>query len=644
MTTEILKHHEQWFRALIEHSADGIVLMGADGIMTYASPSAERIIGYTPEELVGMNCVSFIHPDDRQKVAFDVKHMLDHHEDFVSIVHRLRHKDGSWRWIDGTITNLLHDPLIQSLVGNYRDITERKLAEERLQQSEERYRVTEYEADHRASQLSAIFEAITDIVIVCDEQGHLVHANSAFYIGTGLKPDDELSFSTLSHYPTHLQPLDNEGNPLPQEQWPLVRVLRGERLSSRNTEDIFFRSPEGNMRSFDVRGAPIIETSGKIVGGVIVLRDMTRRRELERRLRRSEREFRSLVESNIIGVIVIDEHGCIHEANDCFVHMLGYEREDLLTTISWQQLTPPQYREKEEEAIATLFAAGTVLPWEKEYLRKDGTLLPTLVGGTLIDQEQGLALAVILDISDRKEVEQRKQEFLSMVSHELRTPLTGIIGFLELAQIYLDTLPGGSSPEMDNIIGKIKLFVAEAEHQSSIQTRLVEELLDVSKMEKHTFELSLKKCNLSKIVQNVVTIQQQIVGNARIDLLPLSQELIPVLVDEDRIGEVLVNYLTNALKYSSADQKIEVGVIVQETSLRVYVHDQGPGLTPIQQQRIWERFYQTKIPERSAIERSGLGLGLYISKIIIEQHKGQVGVESRFGEGSTFWFTLPLCE
>ena len=642
MTTEVFKHHEQWFRALIEHSADGIVLMRYDGIMTYASPSAERIIGYTPEELVGMNCVSFIHPDDQPKVAFDVKHMLDHHEDFVSIVHRLRHKDGSWRWIDGTITNLLHDPLIKSLVGNYRDITERKLAEERLRQSEERYRVAEHEADHRASQLSAIFEAITDIVIVCDKQGRLIHANSAFYSSTGLQPDDELSFATLSDYPAHLQPLDNKGTLLPQEQWPLVRVLRGERLTSKNTEDIFFRNQDGRMWSFDMRGAPIYEASGKIVGGVVVLRDVTRRRELERRLQRSEREFRSLVESNIIGVIVIDVHGRIHEVNDCFVHMLGYDREDLLSAISWQQLTPPQYRQKEAEAIATLFAAGTVLPWEKEYLRKDGTLLPTLVGGTLIDQEQGLALAVILDISDRKEVEQRKQEFLSMVSHELRTPLTGIVGFLELAQIYLDALPVGLSSEMDTLIDKVKLFVAEAEHQSGIQTRLVEELLDVSKMEKHTFELSLKKCNLSKIVQNVVTIQQHIAGNARIDLLPLSQELIPVLADEDRIGEVLVNYLTNALKYSPTDQKIEVGVIVEETNVRVYVRDQGPGITPIQQQRIWERFYQTNIPEHGAIERSGLGLGLYISKIIIEQHKGQVGVESRFGGGSTFWFALPL--
>ncbi|MBA2394018.1 MAG: ATP-binding protein [Ktedonobacteraceae bacterium] len=163
-------------------------------------------------------------------------------------------------------------------------------------------------------------------------------------------------------------------------------------------------------------------------------------------------------------------------------------------------------------------------------------------------------------------------------------------------------------------------------------------------MEKHTFELALKKCNLSKIVQNGVSFQQQIAGSGRIELLPLWQEHISVLADEDRLGEVLVNYLNNALKYASAAQKIMVEVTVEEANVRVSVHDRGPGLTLIQQQRIWERFYQTKIPAHGTAERSGLGLGLYISKIIIEQHKGQVGVESRLGEGSTFWFTLPLSE
>ncbi len=179
MTIEVLKHHEQWFRALIERSADGIALMRLDGIMTYASPSTERMLGYTPEELVGMNCVSFIHPDDKPEVACAIKRMLDQHDDFVTIVHRLQHKDGSWRWIDATITNLLHDPTIQSLVGNYRDITERKLAEERLRQSEERYRV--------------LIEQASDGIFLTDLKGNYLEVNTAGCLMSGYSREELLT-------------------------------------------------------------------------------------------------------------------------------------------------------------------------------------------------------------------------------------------------------------------------------------------------------------------------------------------------------------------------------------------------------------------------------------------------------------------
>jgi signal transduction histidine kinase len=110
------------------------------------------------------------------------------------------------------------------------------------------------------------------------------------------------------------------------------------------------------------------------------------------------------------------------------------------------------------------------------------------------------------------------------------------------------------------------------------------------------------------------------------------------MMDEDRIKQVIINYLTNALKYTEDDREIIVGMEVTETVVRVYVHDQGPGLTVEQQQEVWERFYQTD----PSTKKGGLGLGLYIAKILITQHHGQVGVESQPGEGSTFWFTLPL--
>jgi signal transduction histidine kinase len=173
-----------------------------------------------------------------------------------------------------------------------------------------------------------------------------------------------------------------------------------------------------------------------------------------------------------------------------------------------------------------------------------------------------------------------------------------------------------------------------------IETRLVEELLNISRLEVHKFELSLQRENLVTIVQETVANQQQAARTRHIELALLPDEVVPVMVDAGRIGQVLTNYLTNALKYAPVDRAISVRLEVEASVARVLVRDQGPGLTLEQQQHIWERFYQVAAPGHQGPD-GGLGLGLAIAKAIIEHHHGQVGVESAPGRGSTFWFTLP---
>ena len=126
-----------------------------------------------------------------------------------------------------------------------------------------------------------------------------------------------------------------------------------------------------------------------------------------------------------------------------------------------------------------------------------------------------------------------------------------------------------------------------------------------------------------------------------IELVLPSVEVVPVIVDADRIGQVLTNYLANAFKFAPTDQVIAVRLEMEVGSVRVVVRDQGPGLTLEQQQLVWEKFYQVAAPGHRRPDR-GLGLGLAIAKAIIEEHHGQVGVESAPGQGATFWFTLPL--
>jgi signal transduction histidine kinase len=247
-----------------------------------------------------------------------------------------------------------------------------------------------------------------------------------------------------------------------------------------------------------------------------------------------------------------------------------------------------------------------------------------------------------LDISDRKAAEWRKQQFLRMVSHELRTPLTAILGLIELSLRDIKRRPTSLPTEAEELLGQIEQKLRLACGQVDIETRLVGDLLEVSQLEMHQFTLSLQQVNLVSIIQKTIA-SHQAVHTRDIELVLPPVEVVPVITDADRIGQVLTNYLTNAFKFAPADQVIVVQMEVEESSARVAVRDQGPGLTPEQQRRVWEQFYQVATPDPERVNR-GLGLGLAIAKAIIEQHQGQVGVESTPGQGATFWFSLPLAK
>ena len=672
MPLAALIQQEQWFRALVEQSSDAITLVTAEGTILYASPAIARVTGYTAEELIGTNGFAFVYPDELERKPQRFNDLLDHPGKVITVEYRLRLKDGSWRWMEGTATNLLHDPVIGALVVNCRDITERKQAEEersqllareqaarmeaeaerrcvedlnrQLEAEKDALRQTQQEAEARASELDAIFEAMTDGVVVSNSEGQARHTNAAFRTFFNLQADTDPE-SLLAHKRNAgAIPRDLEGRPLPKDQWAIFRVLRGERLSGTNTMDLMCHTGEEQDMYFNASGAPIRDAAGQIVGGVVVFRDVTERRLLEQQFQSSERKLRSLVESNILGMAVADLDGRIYDINDWFVHLLGYRRDELLSeSFNWLQLVPPGRQEALEQVMKTILLTGALPPSEGEYLRKDGSRVPVLAAGTLLDRERHLMLGVILDMSEQKAAERRKQDFLSMVSHELRTPLQSIMGFVELALLYHELLPSPLAPEAEGLIGKIEMVLKRAMGQVNIEARLVEELLDVSRLETQPVDLALQRCNLTAIVQEAVAGQQQAAATRHLELVLPLQEEVAVIADPGRIGQVLTNYLANALRYSPAEQGVLVRLDVAGRMARVSVVDQGPGLTPVQQEEIWERFYQAGPPGYRGAE-GGLGLGLHIARSIVEHHGGQVGVESRLGHGSTFWFTLLLAD
>jgi PAS domain S-box-containing protein len=511
-------------------------------------------------------------------------------------------------------------------------------------EEKETLRQAKQEAEARANQMASIFEAMADGVVVYDCDGRIQYTNTAFRALFALNTDADPALLPHDEQAVRAVLRDLGGRTLSQDQWPRLQIARGECLSDLQTMDLICRDGKGQDLFLNVSRTPICDAAGQAVGSVAVYRDVTERHRLEQQLQYAEQKFRSLVESNIVGVMVTDQTGRMYEVNNRLVQLLDYSRDELLSeNTRVKDLLAEEYHSARARAWKTLLSQGASLPEEKEYVRKDGSRFPALVTAVTINQERNRALVMLLDISDRREVEQRKQEFLSMVSHELRTPLTAIQGFLELALLCIERLPQDSSIRTDGLLSNLETMLQQALRHAEIETRLVGELLDVSRMEAQKFEVCLQPCNLSILVQQVVANQQQIAPTCRIELALPSQTLVPVVADADRIEQVLTNYLTNAFKYCAPDLAVQVELSVEGSMARVSVCDQGPGLTLEQQRRVWDRFYQAKATASQGSD-GGLGLGLYIARTIIGQHQGQVGVESCPGQGATFWFLLPLAD
>lgn len=232
---------------------------------------------------------------------------------------------------------------------------------------------------------------------------------------------------------------------------------------------------------------------------------------------------------------------------------------------------------------------------------------------------------------------QRMEEFLGMVSHELKTPLTSIKGNTQLAIRQLKN----NIQAFERIIG---LYEA-TEQQSRRLNRLVDDLLDVSRTQAGRLELIPGPCDLRDIVHEALQEQRKMWPGRTISLEMDEEVALPLDADADRIAQVISNYLTNALKYSEADRPVTIKVQRREQRVYLAVCDEGPGLPEDQQEGIWKQFHRVpgiEIRSSSHVSQAGLGLGLYISKTIIEGQQGEVGVQSTPGVGSTFWFCLPL--
>jgi two-component system CheB/CheR fusion protein len=239
-------------------------------------------------------------------------------------------------------------------------------------------------------------------------------------------------------------------------------------------------------------------------------------------------------------------------------------------------------------------------------------------------------VGTIVDITDNKRDEIRKNDFIAMASHELKTPLTSLKAYLQLLEI---KLAGATDPFIGTAITK-------AVNQVNKMAALVHSFLDLSRIEPGKLQLKKQLFDINKLVQDVISENRIIAGSHH---LKFGQtDIVQVDADREKINQVISNFVSNAIKYSPKGSTVTLDTKVMDNYVVVSVTDEGIGIKPKDQKKIFQRFYRVADEEMKHI--SGFGIGLYLSSEIIQRHKGKIGVDSTEGKGSTFHFTLPLAD
>jgi PAS domain S-box-containing protein len=381
-----------------------------------------------------------------------------------------------------------------------------------------------------------------------------------------------------------------------------------------------------------------------------VVRVLLRLHSTERGLLQSEARWRSFIESNIVGVMVL-ENDRIIEANVALQQMLGYDAAEL-AALDWRTLTPPDDLPRSERAFAELKATGMCAPFEKQYLRKDGSRIWVTLGAAMLGDSGDRWMCFVLDISDRKhaamereaaferersarthaeDATRLKDEFLANLSHELRTPMNAIMGWTHLLK----------AGRLDD--NQRARALESIDRAARSQAQLIEDLLDVSRIVSGKLYVAMQPIDLSSVIEAALESQRP-AAYAKGVQLHAHRPANPIIVrgDAGRLQQVVLNLLSNAVKFTPTGGRIDVSLErASDDEARISVRDTGEGINPEFLPYVFDRFRQAD--GTSTRTHMGLGIGLAIVRHVVELHGGSVHAASEgHDKGATFTVTLPI--
>lgn len=383
---------------------------------------------------------------------------------------------------------------------------------------------------------------------------------------------------------------------------------------------------------YQVMTSPYLrKVDDQIYGAIITFYDISELKRIQNELDRSNKMLRLATESAEIGTwsIGVNTHELISSSR--LKEIFGFPAE---TEVTFEELLTRISEEHRTLFLKTFNASiHTGEKFELEcpvYVLADGNPRWVRVIGNLSHNKEGRAeylTGIMQDITDHKLDDMRKNDFIAIVSHELKTPLTSLTAFIQVL------IPRAQKADDTFAV----TFLNKANHQVKRMTSLIDGFLNVSRLEAGKIHLNQQVFEIEELIKEIAE-EVSITSSHNIIILPGCK--LAVYADREKIGQVISNILSNAVKYSPKDRNVEINCIESTSSVQVNIKDQGAGIAPADQEKLFDRYFRVEREDKTMIP--GFGIGLYLSAEIIQRHKGKIWVESETGKGSTFCFSLPL--
>jgi PAS domain S-box-containing protein len=639
-------------KAIFSTSVDHIYVFDREGRYRYVSDGGAMVLGFQPSDVIGKTWRDLGLPatlmeqvDVQRETVMSTGRALKCETDFVT--------DNGVRSYEYILTPLKDsDGATKSVIAISRDITQRKQAEAERNELLTREQVARAEAEVQRNRLYSLLLQAPAFICIARGPEHVFEFANPLYcqlVGnrelTGRTAREAFPELEGQGFFELLEGVFTTGQPYFGNEVP----AQFDRQGNGTIEEGFFNFVYQPM--YDINGT----VEGVITFGFEVTAQVLARRQAEAlaadlraqqiALKKSEARFSRLVESNIIGVILAGPNGTILEANDAFLEMMGYTREDLHNgAMNWVEMTPPEYYQQDEQVLQKLASLGSCAPFEKEYIRKDGSRVPILLGAAQLESDQRAWVCFVLDLTQSKNVEallrqqaqelsrvnRLKDEFLATVSHELRTPLNAILGWATMLR----------SKQMDE--ATMNRALETIERNARAQNQLIEDLLDMSRIITGKLRLKVRPVVLVTVIEAAIDSIRPAAEakNIRIQSL-LDPAADPVSGDPDRLQQVFWNLLSNAVKFTPKGGRVQVRLERINSHVEVTVSDTGQGINPEFLPYVFERLQQADSTTTRA--HGGLGLGLAIVRHLVELHGGSVDAASTGeGKGATFTVNLPI--